>query len=173
LIVGLVGGVFGLLALAVAVLLVVTTVLNRPSPSPLSSPALAQPSTSATEPAPSPSEHTPSDPARTPMSPAEIDKVFRTYMAGLTGHNMDVFKSGTCPRLRSTLLGFALNGYYIGKWTLLPYDVPPDVDRVVVKARMMQLNTSTGDPAGEVTYSWFVERDAGGSYWACGWLGQI
>ncbi|GAB3136438.1 hypothetical protein GCM10027290_00170 [Micromonospora sonneratiae] len=171
-VVGIAGGVFGLLALALAVLLVVTNVFRTASPSPSETPALAQPGSPSTTETSAGSGHTPSDPARMPMSPTEIDKVFRTYMDGLTGHNMDVFKSATCPRLRSTLLGFVLNGYYIGRWTMLPYEVPTDAERLVVKAKMTQLNTSTGNPAGEVTYSWFVERDAAGSYWVCGWLGQ-
>ncbi|MFG3701673.1 hypothetical protein ACGF5C_27740 [Micromonospora sp. NPDC047620] len=177
-IVGLVGGVFGLIAIAVAVVVVVVGVIvvrnnsNTASPSPLTTPAVAQPGTPAAEQTPTPSIHTPSYPTRTPMSPAEIDRVFRTYMDGSPATTWTFFKSGTCPRLRSTLLGFALNGYYIGKWTLLPYEVPADADRIIVKAKMTQLKPSTGDPAGEVTYSWYVERDAGGSYWVCGWLGE-
>jgi hypothetical protein len=170
LIVGLVGGVFGFLAVIVAVLIVVTQ--SSGSASANRSPIAAHSGMSSHGPAPSDPTHIPSYPTPASMSTAEIDAVFHTYMSGLADHDMSELRSGTCPQLRSTLHGFVLNGYYITGWTLLPYQVSPGVDQVTVKATMTQLDTYTGKPAGQVTYSWFVQRDAGGSYWVCGWLGQ-
>lgn len=109
-------------------------------------------------------------PTHTPLVRTTIDRVFQVYMNGLANHDMVALRSATCPRLRATLLGFELNGYYVACWEPLPYDLPSEMDYVTVQAKITQRDPSTGSPAGEVTYSWNVERDADQNYYVCGWL---
>lgn len=105
-----------------------------------------------------------------PLEPAAIDRVFQVYMNGLANHDMIALKSATCPELRDTLLGFALHGYFVARWEMLPYSIPPDVDFVTVQATVTQSDPNTGANAGDVVYSWYVQRAADRSYYVCGWL---
>lgn len=145
-----------------------------PSPSP---PASATPSAtppSSSSPSSSPPGTSPAAvpgrPAHTPLDRAAIDRVVTTYMNGLADQDMTALRRGTCPRLRSTLLGFALNGYYVARWELRPYEVPASMDQLSIEARITQQDPETGGLAGDIDYQWIVERDAGGDYWVCGWL---
>jgi hypothetical protein len=91
-------------------------------------------------------------------------------MNGLADHNMTQLRAACCPRLRSTLLGFALNGYYVGRWKMKPYTIPPDADQLSVEANFTQEDPDTGNSAGDIDNQWIVERDSGGRYFVCGWL---
>nr|WP_184906542.1 hypothetical protein [Amycolatopsis umgeniensis] len=104
------------------------------------------------------------------LEPAAIDRVFQVYMNGLANHDMTALRSGTCPRLRSTLLGFELHGHYVERWQMLPYSVPPGQEFVTVQATVTQRNARTGKIAGDVVYSWYVERNEDTDYYVCGWL---
>jgi hypothetical protein len=119
---------------------------------------------------PAPATTYPVAPAHTPMSADAINRVFKNYMDGLTNHNMTQLRAATCPRLRSGLLGFALNGYYVARWKLKPYTIRPETDQLSVEARLTQQNPDTGENAGDVDNQWIVERDSHGRYWVCGWL---
>jgi hypothetical protein len=119
---------------------------------------------------PTPATTYPIDPAQTPMSADAVDRVFKNYMNGLTYHNMTQLRAATCPRLRSGLLGFALNGYYVARWKMKPYTIPPNADQLSVEAKLTQQNPDTGRNAGDVDNQWIVERDSDGRYWVCGWL---
>ncbi|WP_245191822.1 hypothetical protein [Amycolatopsis azurea] len=104
------------------------------------------------------------------LEPAAIDRVFQVYMNGLANHDMTALRSGTCPRLRETLLGFELHGHYVERWQMLPYSVPPGYEFVTVQATVTQRNARTGKLAGDVVYSWYVERNEDTNYYVCGWL---
>ncbi|WP_394360994.1 hypothetical protein [Amycolatopsis sp. SB7-3] len=104
------------------------------------------------------------------LEPAAIDRVFQVYMNGLANHDMTALRSGTCPRLRSTLLGFELHGHYVERWEMLPYSVPSGQEFVTVQAKVTQRNARTGRLAGDVVYSWYVERNEDTNYYVCGWL---
>ncbi|WP_410598926.1 hypothetical protein [Amycolatopsis sp. lyj-90] len=104
------------------------------------------------------------------LEPAAIDRVFQVYMNGLANHDMTALRSGTCPRLRETLLGFELHGHYVERWQMLPYSVPPGQEFVTVQATVTQRNARTGRLAGDVVYSWNVERNEDTNYYVCGWL---
>lgn len=139
---------------------------------PSSSPPSPQPSPSTyTSPTPAPSRSA-ADPAHTPLDRAAIDRVFKVYMDGLAQHDMTSLRRGTCPRLRSTLLGFALNDYYVARWELLPYEIPPSRDQLSVEATITQRDPETGELAGDVNYQWIIERDANQNYFVCGWLNE-
>ena len=144
------------------------TVTGTPTPtattvtSPITSTPAYTPSTTAPT--------TPAAPAPTPMSAAAVNRAFTNYMNGLVNHDMTRFRAATCPRLQSTLLGFELNGYYITRWTLKPFTIPPDADQLSVDATLRQQDPSTGQDAGQVDNQWIVERDSDGQYWVCGWL---
>ncbi|MGW0366145.1 serine/threonine-protein kinase [Streptomyces sp. NPDC002990] len=153
-----------------------------PSPSPPPSPSASAsgPSSPAVSSVPSPSTSTPTTaaptgpayPAHTPLDRAAIDRIFGIYMNGLANHDMTALRSGTCPRLRSTLLGFALNGYYVARWELLPYEIPTGRDALSVEAKITQRDPDTGKLAGDVHYQWIIERDPNQNYWVCGWLNE-
>lgn len=120
---------------------------------------------------------TPSAPTSSPtpsaapgLEPAAIDRVFQVYMNGLANHDMTALRSGTCPRLRETLLGFELHGHYVERWELLPYSVPSGQEFVTVQAKISQRNARNGKLAGDVVYSWYVERNEDTNYYVCGWL---
>ncbi|WP_410657717.1 hypothetical protein [Amycolatopsis sp. lyj-112] len=104
------------------------------------------------------------------LEPAAIDRVFQVYMNGLANHDMMALRSGTCPRLRETLLGFELHGHYVERWEMLPYSIPPGMEYVTVQAKITQRNARTGRAAGDVTYSWNVEKNEDRNYYVCGWL---
>lgn len=104
------------------------------------------------------------------LEPEAIDRVFQVYMNGLANHDMTALRSGTCPRLRETLLGFELHGHYVERWEMLPYSVPPGMEFVTVQAKITQRNARTGRLAGDVVYSWYVERNEDTNYYVCGWL---
>ncbi|MET9604225.1 serine/threonine-protein kinase [Streptomyces sp. NPDC006512] len=145
------------------------------SPTPSTGPSSPAPVRTPETPAssPPPPTRTPSRPApslRTPMDRAAIDRVFEVYMNGLQDQNMTELRRGTCPRLRSTLLGFVLNDHFVDRWTLLPYEIPPFVDQLSVEAKVTRRDLETGQPAGDVLYQWIIERDAEQNYWVCGWL---
>ncbi len=118
-------------------------------------------------PTPTPTSSTPPAPS---LEPAAIDRVFQVYMNGLANHDMTALRSGTCPRLRETLLGFELHGHYVERWEMLPYSIPEGVEFVTVQARISQRNARTGRMAGDVTYSWNVEKNEDRNYYVCGWL---
>ncbi|WP_340682060.1 hypothetical protein LCL61_25500 [Amycolatopsis coloradensis] len=104
------------------------------------------------------------------LEPAAIDRVFQVYVNGLANHDMTALRSGTCPRLRATLLGFELHGHYVERWGMLPYSVPPGQEFVTVQAKVTQRNARSGKLAGDVVYSWYVERNEDTNYYVCGWL---
>lgn len=134
---------------------VTTTITARPpsSPAPADTPSAA-----------------PTNPAQPLMNADAINKVFKNYMEGLAGHDMTQLRASCCPRLRSTLLGFALNGYYVAGWKMKPYTVPPDADQLSVEATITQQDPNTGRDAGKVDNQWIIERESDGTYYVCGWL---
>ncbi|ANN21890.1 hypothetical protein SD37_19820 [Amycolatopsis orientalis] len=113
---------------------------------------------------------TPTSSSAPGLEPAAIDRVFQVYMNGLANHDMTALRSGTCPRLRETLLGFELHGHYVERWELLPYSVQSGMEYVTVQAKITQRNARTGRLAGDVVYSWNVERNEDTNYYVCGWL---
>ncbi|MEU1286963.1 hypothetical protein [Kitasatospora sp. NPDC005856] len=119
-----------------------------------------------------PSSAPPASPQHTPLDRQAVDRVFREYLDALAGQDMTAFRRATCPRLRSTLLGFALNGYYVARWRVLPYGIPADSDRFSLDVQITQRDPDSGQLAGDVTYQWMAERDADGNYWVCGWLNE-
>ncbi len=104
------------------------------------------------------------------LEPAAIDRVFQVYMNGLANHDMTALRSGTCPRLRETLLGFELHGHYVERWEMLPYSVQTGQEFVTVQAKVTQRSARNGRMAGDVVYSWYVERNEDTNYYVCGWL---
>jgi hypothetical protein len=106
----------------------------------------------------------------TPMSAHSINQVFKNYMDGLADHDMQQLRAATCPQLRYSLLGFLLNGYYVARWKMEPYTIPPDADELTVEADLTQQDPDTGRDAGDVANEWIVQRDSDGKYWVCGWL---
>ncbi|MCX4886036.1 hypothetical protein, partial [Streptomyces sp. NBC_00847] len=124
----------------------------------------AQPST--------PPASAPDSPEHTPLDREAVDRAFREYLDALVGHNMTAFRRATCPRLRSTLVGFALNGYYVARWEVLPYEIPASTDRFIVDVRITQRDPRSWELAGDVMYQWMAERDTDGNYWVCGWLNE-
>lgn len=110
------------------------------------------------------------EPTVEPLEPAAIDRVFQVYMNGLANHDMIALRSATCPELRHTLKGFALHGYYVARWEMLSYSVPPDVEQLTVQATVTQRDPNTGANAGDVVYSWYVQRAEDQNYYVCGWL---
>ncbi|MEV6911689.1 hypothetical protein [Amycolatopsis sp. NPDC051071] len=134
---------------------------------PASSAPSVQTETLTVTPTPTPASTTPPAPL---LEPAAIDRVFQVYMNGLANRDMMALRSGTCPRLRETLLGFELHGFYVERWEMLPYSIPDGVEYVTVQAKITQRNARTGRMAGDVTYSWNVEKNEDRSYYVCGWL---
>ncbi|GLY72272.1 serine/threonine-protein kinase [Actinoallomurus iriomotensis] len=112
----------------------------------------------------------PATPAPTSMSADAINRVFKKYMDGLADHDMTQLRAATCPRLRSGLLGFALNGYYVARWKMKPYTIPTGADELSVEATLTQQDPDTGRTAGRVDNQWIIERDSDDRYWVCGWL---
>ncbi|MEU8431555.1 protein kinase [Streptomyces sp. NPDC029216] len=145
---------------------------NHQSPAPSSplaapTPSVPQPSTSPTPtPTPTPTRR----PTHTPLDRQAIERVFALYMNGLADHDMTSLRQGTCPRLRSTLLGFALNGYYVDRWELQHYEIPPGRDELSVEAKITRRDPETGALAGDVLNQWIIERNADQQYYVCGWL---
>ncbi|MFH9799933.1 serine/threonine-protein kinase [Streptomyces virginiae] len=130
-------------------------------------------------PSPSPSSATPAappvpttGPTRTPLDRQAVESVFALYMNGLADHDMTSLRRGTCPRLRAGLLGFVLNGYFVDRWELQPYEVPPNMNQLSVEARITRRDPETGKPAGDVLNQWIIERDADQQYYVCGWLNE-
>ncbi|WP_050780024.1 serine/threonine-protein kinase [Streptomyces sp. C] len=148
---------------------------SRPPSSPLAEPT---PSAAKSSPSPSPSSSpspratpTPTPvPTPTPLDRQAIERVFTLYMNGLADHDMTSLRRGTCPRLRSTLLGFALNGYFVDRWELQHYEVPPGRNELSVEARITRRDPETGALAGDVLNQWIIERAADQQYYVCGWL---
>ncbi|MFJ4776485.1 serine/threonine-protein kinase [Streptomyces sp. NPDC088762] len=140
-----------------------------PSPSPApptkSTPTTASPTPSST-PSPTPK------PTRTPLDRQAIERVFALYMNGLADQDMTSLRRGTCPRLRAGLLGFALNGYFVDRWELQPYEIPANMDALSVEAKITRRDPETGQLAGDVLNQWIIERDADQQYYVCGWLNE-
>ncbi|MFD9724964.1 hypothetical protein, partial [Streptomyces sp. NPDC059072] len=107
-----------------------------------------------------------------PLDRQGIERVFALYMNGLAQHDMTSLRRGTCPRLRASLLGFALNGYFVDRWELQPYEIPPNTDLLSVEAKITRREPETGKLAGEVLNQWIIERDADQQYYVCGWLNE-
>lgn len=144
---------------------------RSPSPSPSASPAApttATPSSSPSSPRPSLA----SKPAHPPLDRGAVERVFALYMNGLADHDMTSLRRGTCPRLRAGLLGFALNGYFVDRWELQPYEIPPNMDQLSVEAKITRRDPETGKLAGDVLNQWIIERDADQQYYVCGWLNE-
>lgn len=147
------------------------------SPSP--SPSAAAPTTAAPSiPEPNPSltptlAPTPTgSPTHTALDRQAIERVFALYMNGLADHDMTSLRRGTCPRLRSGLLGFALNGYFVDRWELQPFEIPKGMNELSVEAKITRRDPDTGELAGDVLNQWIIERDANQQYYVCGWLNQ-
>ncbi|MFD4659855.1 hypothetical protein ACFWP2_29980 [Kitasatospora sp. NPDC058444] len=162
----LVGG----LAATVAVLVVVITWLHGEVSSRDANAGAGGVASSA--PVLSPSPTPPSPPASAPLDRRAVDRAFREYLDALVSHDMTALRRATCPRLRATLLGFALNNYYVARWKVLPYSIPDATDRFSVDVLITQRDPGTGQLAGDVTYQWMAERDTDGNYWICGWLNE-
>ncbi|MFG2668290.1 serine/threonine-protein kinase [Streptomyces sp. NPDC048387] len=141
------------------------TTPHSPSPSPSPSPATTATSVSPT-PTPTPRR------THTPLDRQAIERVFALYMDGLVHHDMTSLRRGTCPRLRAGLLGFALNGYFVDRWELQPYEIPPDMDQLSVEAKITRRDPDTGQLAGDVLNQWIIERDTDQQYYVCGWLNE-
>ncbi|WP_433180306.1 serine/threonine-protein kinase [Actinoallomurus sp. CA-150999] len=141
---------------------------GAPVPAVATTPASSPPA--YTPPAPAPATSYPVAPAHTPMSAVAINRVFKKYMNSLADHDMTNLRAACCPRLRSTLLGFALNGYYVGRWKMKPYTIPPGADQLSVEANFTQEDPDTGNSAGDIDNQWIIERESDGRYFVCGWL---
>ncbi|WP_219732270.1 serine/threonine-protein kinase [Streptomyces sp. INR7] len=139
---------------------------SSPSPSRSPSSASAAPATPAAPPVPTPG------PTRTPLDRRAVESVFALYMNGLADHDMTSLRRGTCPRLRAGLLGFALNGYFVDRWELQPYEIPPNMNELSVEAKITRRDPETGKLAGDVLNQWVIERDADQQYYVCGWLNE-
>ncbi|MFJ7154425.1 serine/threonine-protein kinase [Streptomyces sp. NPDC101118] len=137
------------------------------TPSP-PTPTTAAPSGTAPDPGPTPTRR----PTPTPLDRQAVERVFTLYMNGLADHDMTSLRRGTCPRLRSTLLGFALNGYYVDRWELQPYEILPGMDQLSVEAKITRRDPETGELAGDVLNQWIIERTADQQYYVCGWLNE-
>lgn len=162
-------------ALALILFTALSACVSRTSSESSPTDTIDPPTTSTTAPTETETEtetvtDTPAEPPADPLEPAAIDRVFQVYMNGLANHDMIALKSATCPRLRDTLLGFALHGYFVARWQMLPYEIPPDVEFVTVQATVTQSDPNTGALAGDVVYSWYVERAEDRNYYVCGWL---
>ncbi|MGV9761678.1 hypothetical protein ACWDUC_38570 [Streptomyces tricolor] len=160
----------GSLAVAVAVLVVLITWLQGADAS-RGAGAAAGGVASSAPPSP-PQASAPDSLEHTPLDREAVDRAFREYLDALVGHNMTDLRRATCPRLRSTLVGFALNGYYVARWEVLPYEIPASTDRFIVDVRITQRDPRSWELAGDVTYQWMAERDTDGHYWVCGWLNE-
>ncbi|UQX04566.1 serine/threonine-protein kinase [Streptomyces sp. RerS4] len=145
---------------------------SSPSPSPSPVPPTTAASTPTPSPTPTPTPTPTPKPSHTPLDRQAIERVFTLYMNGLTNHDMTSLRRGTCPRLRSTLLGFALNGYFVDRWELQPYEVFPNMDELSVEAKITRRDPETGKLAGDVLNQWIIERAADQQYYVCGWLNQ-
>ncbi|MFF4322822.1 serine/threonine-protein kinase [Streptomyces sp. NPDC001568] len=150
---------------------------RTPSPSPSSTPSPSPSAPSPTTPAPpiplpSPSPSPTPKPTHTPLDRRAVERVFALYMNGLADHDMTSLRQGTCPRLRSTLLGFVLNGYFVDRWELQPYEIPPTMNELSVEAKLTLRDPETGKLAGDVLNQWIIERDANQQYYVCGWLNE-
>ncbi|MFI5828636.1 serine/threonine-protein kinase [Streptomyces sp. NPDC051578] len=146
-----------------------TTAPPYRSPSPSPSASLTATSSSRTF---TPSPHPASKPTHTPLDRQAIERVFALYMNGLADHDMTSLRRGTCPRLRAGLLGFALNGYFVDRWELQPYEIPPNMDQISVEAKITRRDPETGKIAGDVLNQWIIERDPDQQYYVCGWLNE-
>lgn len=131
------------------------------------SPSPTEPPTSPTSATPTPADTSSAD----PMSGPAITQVFTRYMNGLALRDMGAMRAAACPRLRPSL-GFLLNGYYVGRWTLPPYYIPPGVEQVSLDASYTRIDPGTAKSAGTVHGQWTIERDSAGRYWVCGFTGQ-
>ncbi|MFD3333118.1 protein kinase [Streptomyces sp. NPDC058700] len=144
---------------------------QSPSPSPFSAaPTTAAPSIpeAGLTPRPTPT----GTPPHTPLDRRAIERVFALYMNGLADHDMTSLRRGTCPRLRSGLLGFALNGYFVDRWELQPFEILQGMDQLSVEAKITRRDPETGELAGDVLNQWIIERDADQQYYVCGWLNE-
>ncbi|WP_241253677.1 serine/threonine-protein kinase [Streptomyces sp. W1SF4] len=143
----------------------------EPTPSAATSGPGTRPSASPSpSPSPSPTPTPTPVPAHTPLDRQAIERVFTLYMNGLADHDMTSLRRGTCPRLRSTLLGFALNGYFVDRWELQHYEIPPGRNELSVEAKITRRDPETGALAGDVLNQWIIERTADQQYYVCGWL---
>ncbi|WP_285546482.1 serine/threonine-protein kinase [Streptomyces lavendulae] len=141
-----------------------TPSVARSSPGPSPSPSPSPTPTPAPVPVPVPTH--------TPLDRAAIERVFTLYMNGLANHDMTSLRQGTCPRLRSTLLGFALNGYFVDRWELQHYEIPRGRNELSVEARITRRDPETGALAGDVLNQWIIERTPDQQYYVCGWLNE-
>ncbi|MFF3619200.1 protein kinase [Streptomyces sp. NPDC002467] len=137
---------------------------HSPSPPPAAPPPTAAASTPTPTPTPT------SKVTHAPLDRQGVESVFALYMNGLARQDMTSLRRGTCPRLRASLLGFALNGYFVDRWELQPYEIPPNTDELSVEAKITRRDPETGKPAGEVLNQWIIERAADQQYYVCGWL---
>lgn len=92
------------------------------------------------------------------LEPAAINRTFEVYLNALVDHDLAALHSATCPRLRSTEIGFALHHKYVGRWQGQPYEIPPGASYVTVSAVVYLRDPGTGAAAGSDTYFWYVER---------------
>ncbi|MFD7714511.1 hypothetical protein [Streptomyces sp. NPDC059814] len=167
----------GSLTVALAVLVaMITWMLGADSPRDSdadgvasSTPAQSLPSAPASTP-PASAPNSPAYPEYTPLDRQAVDRVFQEYFDALVSHDMAAFRRATCPQLRSTLVGFVLNNYYVARWKVLPYAIPAATDRFSVDVRITQQDPDSEELAGDVMYQWMVERDGEGNYWVCGWI---
>ncbi|MEV7617680.1 protein kinase [Streptomyces sp. NPDC089799] len=155
-----------------------STAPTHHSPSPSPPPSSVAP-TATTPSVPGPTRTTPTaapsstrGATHTPLDRQAVERIFALYMNGLADHDMTSLRRGTCPRLRSGLLGFALNGYFVDRWELQPYEIPPGRDELSVEAKITRRHPETGEPAGDVLNQWIIERNADQQYFVCGWLNE-
>ncbi|MFD3873025.1 serine/threonine-protein kinase [Streptomyces sp. NPDC058623] len=146
-----------------------------PSPTPSPSPSSPPPTTPVPPiplPTPTPTPSPTPSPTHVPLDRRAVERVFALYMNGLANHDMTSLRQGTCPRLRASLLGFVLNGHFVDRWELQPYEVPPHMNELSVEARLTRRDAVTGEPAGDVLNQWIIERDSNQQYYVCGWLNE-
>jgi hypothetical protein len=109
-------------------------------------------------------------PTHQPLDPEAINRTFQVYMNALLYRSLSQLKSATCPKLRHTETGTALDHKYINRWKGLPYTIYNSLDYVTIAATVRYVNPNTGGNGGSHTYRWYVDRYPDGHYWVCGIL---
>ncbi len=119
-----------------------------------------------------PTSYVPSPtPTRVPLNAEAINRTFQVYMNALLNRSLSQLRSATCPRLRGTLRGTALDGKYINRYEGSSYRIYDSLDYVIIPTRVRYVDPRTGGNGGSHTYRWYVERYPDGRYWVCGITG--
>lgn len=119
-----------------------------------------------------PTSYVPSPtPTHVPLNAEAINRTFQVYMNALLNRSLSQLRSATCPRLRGTLRGTALDGKYINRYEGSSYRIYDSLDYVIIPTRVRYVDPRTGGNGGSHTYRWYVERYPDGRYWVCGITG--